>query len=107
MAGKSRKEQIQELLELDPNDSFLRYGLAMEQASEGDDTEAARTLAGLIAVDANYVPAYVQAGRALIRLGDDDRAREVLKVGIATATRQGDDHAAGEMAGFLAEIQEG
>ena len=33
MAGKSRKDQIQELLELDPNDSFLRYGLAMEQAS--------------------------------------------------------------------------
>ena len=107
MAGKSRKDQIQELLELDPNDSFLRYGLAMEQASEGDDATAAKTLAALIAIDANYVPAYVQAGRALIRLGDDDAARDVLKKGIATATRQGDDHAAGEMAGFLAEIQEG
>ena len=105
MAGKSRKDQIQELLELDPNDSFLRYGLAMEQASEGNDAEAARTLAALIALDANYVPAYVQAGRALIRLGDDEKACAVLKVGIATATRQGDDHAAGEMAGFLAEIQ--
>jgi Tfp pilus assembly protein PilF len=105
MAGKSRKEQIQELLELDPNDSFLRYGLAMEQAGEGDDATAAKTLAALIAIDANYVPAYVQAGRALIRLGDDDAAREVLKQGIATATRQGDDHAAGEMAGFLAEIE--
>ena len=104
MAGKSRKDQIQELLELDPNDSFLRYGLAMEQASEGNDAEAVRTLAALIDLDANYVPAYVQAGRALIRLGDDDRAKEVLKRGIATATRQGDDHAAGEMAEFLAEI---
>ena len=104
MAGKSRKDQIQELLELDPDDSFLRYGLAMEQASEGNDAEAVRTLAALIDLDANYVPAYVQAGRALIRLGDDDRAKEVLKRGIATATRQGDDHAAGEMAGFLAEI---
>ena len=104
MAGKSRKEQIQELLELDPNDSFLRYGLGMEQASEGDDTAAVQTLTALIALDANYVPAYVQAGRAMIRLGDDDEAREVLKKGIATATRQGDDHAAGEMAGFLAEI---
>ena len=104
MAGKSRKDQIQELLDLDPNDSFLRYGLAMEQASEGNDTEAARTLAALIDLDTNYVPAYVQAGRALIRLGDDDKAREVLKAGITTATRQGDDHAAGEMAGFLAEI---
>lgn len=105
MAGKSRKDQIQELLELDPNDSFLHYGLAMEQASEGNDTEAVRTLTALIALDANYVPAYVQAGRALIRLGDDDRAREYLKAGITTATRQGDDHAAGEMAGFLAEIE--
>ena len=105
MVGKSRKEQIQELLELEPDDKFLLYGLGMEQASEGNDAEAARTLTALIALHADYVPAYVQAGRALIRLGDDDRAREVLKGGIATATRQGDDHAAGEMAGFLAEIE--
>ena len=105
MSGKSRKEQIRELLELEPNDSFLRYGLAMEQASEGNDTAAVQTFKALIALHADYVPAYVQAGRALIRLGDDDKAREVLKVGIATATRTGDDHAAGEMAGFLAEIQ--
>jgi hypothetical protein len=35
----------------------------------------------------------------LIRLDDDGQARSPEQ-GIATATRQADDHAAGEMAGF-------
>ena len=34
---KSRLEQIQAMLADDPNDPFLRYGLAMEHVSSGDD----------------------------------------------------------------------
>jgi tetratricopeptide (TPR) repeat protein len=105
MSTKSRKEQIEELLKLDPNDSFLSYGLAMEYVSSGQDEEAVKCLLDLIARDQEYVPAYLQAGRALIRLGEDDRAREILKSGIVAANRKGDDHAAGEMSGFLESLQ--
>ena len=56
--------------------------------------------------DPKYVPGYVQAGRALIRLGRDDEAREILNAGIAEARGQGDEHAAGEMAEFLQSISE-
>jgi tetratricopeptide (TPR) repeat protein len=104
MSGKSRKEQIEELLALDPDDSFLRYGLAMEHASLGEDEQAVKCLTDLLARDADYVPAYLQAGRALMRLGDDDRAREVLRAGVVAANRKGDTHAAGEMAGFLESL---
>jgi tetratricopeptide (TPR) repeat protein len=104
MSGKSRREQLEELLALDPDDSFVRYGLAMEHVSAGQDSEAVRYLRELLARDPDYVPAYLQAGRALIRLGEDDDAREILRTGIAVATRSQDDHAAGEMTGFLESL---
>jgi Tfp pilus assembly protein PilF len=104
MSDKSRKGQLEEMLAADPNDSFVRYGLAMEYAGGGQDQEAVRCLRELLARDTNYVPAYLQAGRALIRLGEDDEAREVLRAGINVAKRTGDDHAAGEMAGFLESL---
>src|SRR5262249_45980850 len=37
MARTRRMEQIESLLAEDPDDAFLRYGLAMEHASAGDD----------------------------------------------------------------------
>jgi Tfp pilus assembly protein PilF len=104
VSGKTRKQQLEELLELDPSDSFVRYGLAMEHAGAGDDAQAVKLLDELMRLDPDYVPAYLQGGRALIRLGDDDRAREVLRRGVAVAKRVGDDHAAGEMAGFIESL---
>jgi tetratricopeptide (TPR) repeat protein len=106
MSGKSRKEQIEEMLAADPDDAFLRYGLAMEYAGAGQDEEAARCLAELLRRDPEYVAAYLQAGRVLIRLGRDEEARGVLQTGIGVATRKGDSHAAGEMTGFLQGLEE-
>lgn len=102
--SKSRKEQIEEMLAIDPDDSFLRYGLAMEYASAGEDEESVRQLMDLVRRDAEYVPAYLQCGQALVRLGRDDEARDVLTNGITMATRKGDHHAAGEMSGLLASL---
>lgn len=104
MNGKTRKDQLLELLELDPDDPFPRYGLAMEHASAGEDEKAVEVFRDLLARDSNYVPGYLQLGRALIRLGDDDAAKDVLRQGITTARQQGDEHAAGEMTGFLEQI---
>jgi thioredoxin-like negative regulator of GroEL len=102
----TRKEQIEAMLRDEPDDPFLRYGLAMEHVSAGADQEALRCLHGLLEIAPAYVPAYVQAGRALIRLGRDDEARAVLQAGIAAAEKQGDAHAAGEMAGFLQGLED-
>ena len=49
MGATSRKEQIEHMLAADPNDSFLRYGLAMEYASAGQDEEAVGCLRELLA----------------------------------------------------------
>jgi thioredoxin-like negative regulator of GroEL len=97
-------EQIEALLADDPTDAFLRYGLAMEYVSAGDDAMAADHLVRL-ANDASYVPAFLQAGQVLARLNRVEEACDVLRGGVAAAKHQGDAHAEGEMAGLLAGLE--
>lgn len=110
MAKTPRMAQIEAMLADDPDDAFLRYGLAMEHAGQGDDEAAVAVLRDLIARPAGspYVPAYLQAGQALIRLGRDAEAAAVLRDGIAAARKVGTPealHALGEMEGFLATVE--
>ncbi|MGH7170062.1 MAG: hypothetical protein ACRELF_05230 [Gemmataceae bacterium] len=101
MTGKSRKQQIEEMLAEEPNDPFLRYGLAMEYVSAGQDEEAVRCFEELLKTTPDYVPGYMQAGRTLARLDRVAEARAIFQAGIAAARQKGDLHAAEEMAGFL------
>jgi predicted Zn-dependent protease len=107
MSKTPRMAQIEALLELEPTDAFLQYGLAMEYVSVGDDTTAASLLTDLVASkpDDPYVPAFLMAGQAYQRLGRDTEACAILKKGIAAATKAGNDHARGEMEGLLASIE--
>jgi Flp pilus assembly protein TadD len=105
MAAKTRKEQLEELLAEDPADPFLRYGLAMEHVSAGNDDEAVRCFRQLFLATPDYVPGYMQCGQALVRLGRIDEAREIYRTGITTAQTKGDQHASEEMQGMLEGIE--
>jgi hypothetical protein len=98
--------QIEAMLADDPDDAFLRYGLAMEHASAGDDAACAAVLRDLIArtASAPYIPAYLQAGQALVRCDRIAEACDVLRAGIVAAQSSGDGHAQGEMQGLLDSI---
>src|SRR4051794_25109109 len=105
MSGTTRREQIQEMLKEDPDeDGFLRYCLAMEHLSAGSEGEAEACFRTLLAAKPDYVPAYLQLGQLLNRMGEEDEARAVFRDGIAVARRKGDDHAANEMSNFLAML---
>src|SRR5438445_12565630 len=110
MARTPRMDQIEALLADDPDDAFLRYGLAMEHASAGDDGACIAVLRDLIASTAKapYIPAYLQAGQALVRLDRFDEACAVLRDGIAAAGATGTPdalHAQSEMQALLASIE--
>ena len=104
MTAKSRKQQIEEMLAEDPNDPFLRYGLAMEYISAGDDAGAAKCLQELIAVTPDYVPAYLQLGQAFLRQGRTPEARQAWTQGVQAAQQAGNQHARDEMQGFLENL---
>ncbi len=105
MTGKSRKEQLQEMLVDQPDDVFLRYALGMEYVSEGKDEEAVTCFRQLYEITPDYAPAYHQAAQALLRLGRAPDAATALSQGAAVARTQGDLHAAEEMQGLLDSIR--
>ena len=105
MSTKSKREQIEAMLVEEPNDPELRYMLAMDHASAGDDAGAVRCFEELIQVAPNYPPAYHMAGRALQRLNRIAEARALLARGIPIAQKSGDHHAAGEMSELLQTME--
>jgi tetratricopeptide (TPR) repeat protein len=102
----SRIARIEAMLQDAPDDAELRYMLAMEHASAGDDAAAVRCFEDLMARFPDYPPGYHMAGRALVRLGRIADAREVLERGIPAALRKNDQHAAGEMQELLNTLEE-
>ena len=100
----TRREKLEKLLVDSPNDSFLRYALALEMAKEGDVAQAIANLEGLIESAPEYIPTYFQLAQLQVGRGKADEAKPVLTRGIETARRAGDDHAEGEMRGFLEQL---
>jgi Tfp pilus assembly protein PilF len=105
MSAPSRKEQIEAMLAETPDDPELRYMLAMEYVSAGDDAAAVGCFEELLRHRADYPPAYHQAARALQRLDRIAPAREMLRRGIPVALAQGNAHAAGEMQELLEYLE--
>jgi thioredoxin-like negative regulator of GroEL len=100
----SRRERIEAMLAEDPCDVFLRYSLALELEKEGQHDRSLEQLRGLMSEEPAYVPAFFMAAQQLTKLGRVADARTALRDGIEHARTQGDAHAAGEMAEFLASL---
>jgi predicted Zn-dependent protease len=106
MAEKSsRRQKLEESLAEDPQDTFLRYGLAVQCLREGDREEGRSRLLSLIADHPDdQIPAYQQLGQSYAESGEAEDAIKILQLGIGKATARGDFHAASEMEQLLDSI---
>lgn len=95
------REQLEKLLESEPDDVLLNFGLAMELARQGHPDEAVARLDRVLELDPTYIAAYSQKSAILIARARQEEARAVLEAGMAAANRAGDTHAAGEMRKIL------
>jgi Flp pilus assembly protein TadD len=100
MSG-TRLDILKSMVEQNPSDSFLRYGLAMEFRNSGDLEGAVREFRALMAANPDYAPAYFHGGQTLERMGRLDEAREWYGKGVEVTTRSGDQHARSEMQAAL------
>ncbi|HPF41274.1 MAG TPA: hypothetical protein P5081_19075 [Phycisphaerae bacterium] len=100
----SKEAKLRALLEKEPNDGFLNFGLAMELAKQERWDESFAQFDRLIAVDPDYVGAYFHKGKTLASVGRTDDARVELRRGIEKAGEVGDFHARGEMEEYLAGL---
>jgi predicted Zn-dependent protease len=95
---------LKEILELDPKNSFARYGLAMELAGRGQTDAALSEFDTLLANDPGYTAGYFMAAQTLAAAGRAPEAITRLKTGIESAERSGNSHAASEMQAMLDEL---
>ncbi len=87
-----RIDKIRSLLQKNPKDVFLHYSLGMEYASTDQYSSAIEAFSKCIELDETYVPAYVEAGKALRAAGRGDEARQIFTAGMEWATRKGENH---------------
>lgn len=100
-----RLEKLLKLLERDPNDAFVLYGIAMEHKKAGRHEQAIEFFNRVIGVDAGYCYAYHQRGLVFEALNDMESAKRSYQEGVAAAKTKGDAHAAEEISAALAMIQ--
>jgi tetratricopeptide (TPR) repeat protein len=99
--SSTRLETLKGMAAANPNDSFVRYGLAMEYRNTGDLESALREFRALIAVDPNYAAAYFHGGQTLERLGRQEEAVAMYREGIDASSRKGDRHTRDEIQAAL------
>ena len=99
-----RLEALKNMVAQNPNDSFSRYGLAMEYARSGDLEQAVQEYQELLAANQNYPAAYFHGGQTLEKLGRREEARTLYQQGIEATTRLGDLHTRSEIQAALDQL---
>jgi len=94
-----------EILAANPEDTFARYGLAMEYSKAGQIDRALQEYKTLIEKDADYTPAYFMAAQMLASANRIDEAKRLLVDGISSARRTNNTHAQSEMTAMLEELK--
>jgi len=97
----NRLDILKQMVEQNPDNTFARYGLAMERAKAGDFAQAATDFKALLDRDESYSAGYYHGGQALEKLGRLDEARALYEKGIEVTMRKGDAHTRAEIEAAL------
>jgi predicted Zn-dependent protease len=100
----SRIEAFRKLLERNPDDARVRFGLALEYEKAGMWQEMAAELEAYLAGTDDQGNAWGRLAHALRQLGRGEEARAAYRRGIEAATRHGHPSMAGEFEEALAEL---
>jgi Flp pilus assembly protein TadD len=92
---------LRRMLERNPSDARLRFGLAAEHEKRGEWTEVVEELRAYLAATEDQGNAWGRLGHALRELGRDDEAREAYRTGAQTAQRHGHPSMAAEFEEIL------
>jgi tetratricopeptide (TPR) repeat protein len=96
-----RLVQLLAMLEKEPNDPFLLYGIAMEYKKQNNLITALEYFSRTLSADAGYCYAYFQMGQVNESTGDIAAAKKAYNDGIIAARKKGDAHAESEISGAL------
>jgi len=103
----SRLEQFRQIVEMDPEDSFSRFGFANALVEAGQYQDAVNEFRRAIRLKPDYSAAYRDLGRALEKIAAYDEAMRIYREGIPIAERNGDLQTMKEMQVFLRRLEQG
>lgn len=93
----NRLAQLEEMLKEDPQDSFLRYAVAVEYAAAGNSSEAISRIESLITDQPDYLGAYYKLGQLYEQNAQHEKALDVYRRGAVVAKAQGNTKTLGEL----------
>ncbi len=93
----NRIARIQEMLQSNPTDQFLRHALALEWIKLGNDVEAKLLFEAILTEDPNYIGSYYHLAKLLERIGDTTAAIQWYEKGMEAAKAAKDQHSYNEL----------
>jgi Flp pilus assembly protein TadD len=100
----ARLEVLRRMVRERPEDSRLRFGLAVELLNKGETREGVEALRAYLALAEDEGNAWARLGSALAELGEVDEAREAFGRGIEIASQRGHDALVEEMEEALEDL---
>lgn len=98
-----RIDALRKMMERNPNDARLRFGLALEYEKAERWEQVAQELREYLALTEDEGNAWGRLGHALRMLGKDEEAREAYQKGIEASYRHGHPSMAAEFEETLEE----
>ncbi len=105
-AVSDRLETLRSMLESEPDDPFLRYGMGFELAKLGRHEEAAAWFDRTLEIDPDHHYAAFQKARALEELGRAGDGAAIARAQGERAARSGDAKAASELLALAEELED-
>jgi predicted Zn-dependent protease len=102
--SNSRLEKLVEMLEKQPNDTFLLYAIAMEHLSVNDKNQAEKLLRAVLVLEKDNIPTHYQLGLMMQNKGNIREAIQLLEEGIKLAKLKGDLKTSNEFRTALDEM---
>ncbi len=102
----NRMELISEMLEKNPDDTFLNYAAALEYRKDNEVDKAIDVFRKIIENDPEYLPTYYQLGKLLEEKDKTSEAIDFYKKGRALAKQKNDIKTLGELSEALLILDE-
>ena len=102
----NRLERLQEFLNNEPNDPFLKYALATEYLRLNNPEKALWFFLDLVDKHTDYVGTYYHLGKLYEQMAQSKDALVTYEKGIAVAKKIKDQHALNELLGVYNSLQD-
>lgn len=104
MSDESKVEQFKQLIEMEPDDPVVHYGLGAEYLRLGEFAAAAEEFHRTVELKPDYSAAYRELGRALEKLNRNQEATDAYRKGAEVAKQKGDLQTIKEIEVFLKRL---